>query len=230
MSPPLTPDTLDPPIVLQPRKTVAASVVWLHGLGADGADFEPVVEHFSDPIRDQVRFVFPHAPRIPVTLNGGMEMRAWYDIVDMDFDKRADADGIRQSSALLAAMLDAELDAGGPGYKVVAAGFSQGGAIALNTGLRYPRRLAGVMALSTYLSLPEPVEPSSLDENLRTPLFLGHGSQDPVVPLAYCERSRLALREMGIRVETHTYPMAHAVCPEQLRDIDDWLTRVLLDD
>ena len=221
---------LDPPIVVEPQSEVRASVIWLHGLGADGHDFEPIVAQLSEPLRAHVRFVFPHAPTMPVTINGGAEMRAWYDIKGTDLDRRADADGIQFSSNILHAMLDAELEAGIAPQRVVAAGFSQGGAIALHAGLRYAHRLAGVMALSTYLPFGEELGDERQAINNDTPIFLGHGSQDPVVPLELCERSRLRLRELRYRVETHTYPMPHSVCAEELRDLDDWLTRVLLDD
>ena len=223
---------LDPPIVVEPAKEASACVILLHGLGADGHDFEPVVGELSEALQERVRFIFPHAPQIPVTINGGAVMRAWYDITNMDgedFDSRADESGVRTSSAILGDMLDAQIASGIAADRLVAAGFSQGGAIALHTALRYPLPLAGILAISTYLPLQSALAAERSEANGATPIFLGHGSQDPMIPLRYCEQSRRALREFGYPVETHTYPMAHSVCAEEIRDMDDWLCRVLLD-
>ncbi len=217
----------DEQIVIEPRGEAQASVIWLHGLGADGHDFEPVVPELGALVREQVRFVFPNAPKIPVTLNGGMVMRAWYDIADADLGRRADEAGVRASAASLTAMVDAEIESGLASERIVVAGFSQGGAIALHAGLRYPRRLAGILALSTYLPVPEATAAEAAQANRDTPIFLAHGSQDPVIPLGLSERSRAQLAAEGYVVECHTYPMPHSVCAEEIRDVGNWLERVL---
>ncbi|MCP5151440.1 MAG: alpha/beta fold hydrolase [Chromatiales bacterium] len=218
---------LDPPVVIEPTQAVLASVVWLHGLGADGHDFEPIVPELGEALTRHVRFVFPHAPRRAVTINGGMPMRAWYDIADMELDRRADETGVRESAQILDALVAREGERGVEAEKVVVAGFSQGGAIALHGGLRQQQRLAGVLALSTYLPLGHTLGAEASNANRHVPIFMGHGSQDPVVPLALSEQSRALLSDHGYVVETHTYPMPHSVCAEEVRDIADWLRRVL---
>lgn len=223
---------LDPPIVVEPEHAPSGCVILLHGLGADGHDFQPIVSELSSALQDQIRFIFPHAPRISVTINGGMVMRAWYDITNLDgedFDRRADEGGVRSSSSILSTLVDNQVASGIAPNRIVAAGFSQGGAIALHTALRYPHQLAGILAISTYLPLQSALVDERLTANDDTPIFLGHGSQDSMIPLSHCERTRLVLRNLGYPVETHTYPMAHSVCPEEIRDIDDWLCRVLVD-
>jgi len=217
----------DPPIVIEPREPADASVIWLHGLGADGHDFEPVVEQLQERARAATRFVFPHAPMQPVTINQGMRMRAWYDILDMQIERRVDAAGVERSAALLDQLVAAERGRGIAAARIVVAGFSQGGAIALHAGLRHPERLAGIMALSTYLPVREGLAAEASEANRDVPILLAHGSQDPVVPLAASEASRVLLREMGYRVQCNTYPMPHSVCAEELRDISSWLENVL---
>ena len=203
------------------------SVIWLHGLGADGHDFEPVVPELRLQGQLNLRFVCPHAPVRPVTINGGMEMRAWYDILTLDRDGPIDEDGTRASSQQLVELIEREHERGVAYDKIVLAGFSQGGAIALHTALRYPHRVAGLMALSTYLPLQRffaDEVASVIDADLRRlPIFMAHGSADPVLPMAMGERSRDLLQTNGFEVDWHEYPMAHSVCVEEIEDIRNWL-------
>lgn len=215
------------PVLIEPPAPATASVIWLHGLGADGNDFVPVVPELGADLVRSTRFVFPHAPRRPVTINGGMVMRAWYDIADAELDRRADETGVRASETILRELIATELDRGIASERIVLAGFSQGGAIALHTGLRYAQPLAGIMALSTYLPLAASARSEAHAANRDVPIFMAHGSGDPVIPLSLSEHSRQQLRELGYVVECHTYPMPHAVCAEELRDIGCWLERVL---
>lgn len=203
----------------------SASVIWLHGLGADGHDFAPLVPELKLPKRP-IRFVFPHAPQMPVTLNGGMLMPAWYDISDTAI-RREDERGIRASQASVEALIAREISRGSPTGNIVLAGFSQGGAIALQTALRHPSRLAGVMALSTYVPLADllPAEASAANRDL--PIFMAHGTLDPMIALPRAEQSRALLQGLGYRVEWRSYAMAHAVCAEEIADIGNWLGRVL---
>lgn len=217
----------DAPLIIEPPEAATASVIWLHGLGADGHDFEPIVAELGDAVTHNVRYVFPHAPRIPVTINGGMVMRAWYDIADTNLASRADESGVRASAGILEGLIAGELAKGLESTRILLAGFSQGGAIALHTGLRYAKPLAGIMALSTYLPLQESVPDEIEKANRNIPIFLAHGSQDPVIPLALSEHSRQLLASLGYQVQCHTYPMPHSVCPEEIRDIALWLERVL---
>lgn len=216
------------PLVIEPEEKASASVIWLHGLGADAHDFEPIVPELGEALRRCVRFVFPFAPHRPVTINGGMVMRAWYDISDTDIARRADEDGVRASAAILNELIDAEVESGLSTSRIVLAGFSQGGAIALHTGVRYPRRIAGILALSGYLPLHDATRKEASEANRNAPIFMAHGSQDPVIALTTSERSREFLTTLGYVVEAHTYPMPHSVCAEEVRDIRDWLSRVLL--
>ena len=215
-----------PPVIIEPPQRASACVVWLHGLGADGHDFEPVVPHLGAIIA-HTRFIFPHAPMRPVTINGGAVMRAWYDIVAMRIERRADAAGVHDSQQRVAALLDAQVHAGIPAARIVLAGFSQGGAIALHTGLRYAQRLAGIMALSTYVALPEDSASEVSAANADVPIFMAHGVQDPVVPLELAERSREHLRELGYTPQWHSYPMPHSVSAAELDDIAAWLGQQL---
>lgn len=200
------------------------SVIWLHGLGADGHDFEPIVPELRLPAELPLRFVFPHAPVRPVTINGGMAMRAWYDIVSLDAEGRADADGVLESTAILEELIAREIERGIGADMIVIAGFSMGGAIAINTALNTGHKLAGMLALSTYLPLPGEVDASAGDRGL--PVFMAHGSFDPMLPMQWGRLSAERLQEAGFEVEWHDYPMAHAVCPEEIRDIADWLVRI----
>ena len=200
------------------------SVIWLHGLGADGHDFEPIVPELHLPADLPLRFVFPHAPIRPVTINGGMAMRAWYDIVSLDTEGRADAAGVHESTAILEELITREKTRGIDASRIVIAGFSMGGAIAINTALHTKEKLAGMMALSTYLPLPGDIDGASGRRDL--PVFMAHGSFDPMLPMQWGQVSAEKLREAGFEIEWHEYPMAHAVCPEEIRDIREWLLKV----
>jgi len=197
------------------------AVLWLHGLGADGHDFEPIVPELGLSV--PVRFVFPHAPVRPVTINGGMAMRAWYDILGFDRRAREDAAGIRASAAAVTELVDREIERGMSSDRIVLAGFSQGGAIALHTALREPRPLGGVLALSTYLPLAATLASERSAVNARLPLFMAHGTDDGVLPLQLAETARGALEALGYAVEWHAYPMAHSVCMEEIGAIGAWL-------
>lgn len=214
-------------IVIDPPEPSDAVVIWLHGLGADGHDFEPVVPMLGLHNTHHVRFIFPHAPHIPVTINNGFVMRAWYDVLDMDIARRADASGVYASEQILQDYIQAEIDGGIASERIVVAGFSQGGAIALHTGLKYPARLAGIMGLSCYLPLPEVTTAERDPANEAAPVFMAHGNQDPLIPIAAGETSRDLLKSLGYSVEWHAYPMQHAVCPDEIRDIAAWLSGVI---
>jgi phospholipase/carboxylesterase len=203
-----------------------SAVLWLHGLGADGHDFEPVVPELRLPGRLAVRFVFPHAPVRPVTINAGMRMRAWYDILQLGGGPEDEA-GIRASQKLLEGLLEREVARGIAPQRIVVAGFSQGGAIALQTGLRYSERLAGVLALSTYLPLAGALPAERSHANREVPIFQAHGRFDELIPIERAARSRDALHALGYPVEWHEYPMPHSVCGEEISDIAGWLARVL---
>jgi len=201
------------------------SVIWLHGLGADGHDFEAIVPALKIPRDLPLRFVFPHAPVRPVTINGGMAMRAWYDILSLDSEGRADAQGVNESSVLLEGLVGREQERGIDARRIVIAGFSQGGAIAINVALHAKDRLAGLMALSTYIPLPGDIDASVGSRDL--PVFMAHGSHDPMLPMQWGRASADKLIEAGFSVEWHDYPMAHAVCPQEIDDIQRWLLSVL---
>jgi len=200
------------------------SVIWLHGLGADGRDFEPIVPELRLPADLPLRFVFPHAPVRPVTINGGMAMRAWYDILSLDSQGRADANGVHESTALLEALISREIERGIDAASIVIAGFSQGGAIAINAVLHSKLRLAGLMALSTYIPLPGELYASAGNREL--PVFMAHGSFDPMIQMQWGRASADNLAKAGFNVEWHDYPMAHAVCPDEIDDIRAWLLSV----
>jgi phospholipase/carboxylesterase len=204
----------------------AAAVIWLHGLGADAHDFEPVVPELRLPAAKPVRFVFPNAPQRPVTINLGMRMRAWYDIFQLGGGAEDEA-GIRESQGLLEKLIATQKQLGIPARKIVLAGFSQGGAIALQTALRHPERLAGVLALSTYLPLQDKLEIEKHALNADLPIFMAHGSLDPMIPLARAAQSRDALLALGYPVEWRDYPMPHSVCPQEIADIAAFLVRIL---
>ncbi len=204
-----------------------ASVIWLHGLGADGSDFVPVVPELALPPALALRFVFPHAPVRAVTINNGMRMRAWYDIAAADLSNRADLAGVRQSARALEALIERERARGIASERIVLAGFSQGGAIALYAGVRYARRLAGIMALSTYLIGAEALASEASEANRGLPIFMAHGTADPIVRFQWGEASKRVLEAQGYALEWHGYRMEHSVCLEEIRSIGEWLTRVL---
>ena len=208
------------------------AVIWLHGLGADGHDFEPIVPALVMPDAPALRFIFPHAPVRPVTINGGMSMRAWYDIISLNREGPVDETGIRSSAGLLESLIAREIEQGIASEKIVLAGFSQGGAIAMHCALRYPQPLAGLMALSTYLPLQSSLQAEVIDsptsQRRDLPFFMAHGSFDPMLPIDWGAGSRDVLTSMGYNVEWHEYPMQHAVCPEEIRDISRWLNALFL--
>jgi phospholipase/carboxylesterase len=204
-----------------------ASVIWLHGLGADGHDFEPIVPELVRPSERALRFIFPHAPVRPVTLNGGYAMRAWYDIIALDRRTAEDETGIRASQALVTEFIRRENARGIITEHIVLAGFSQGGAMALYSGTRYPERLAGIIGLSCYQLLAGRFAAERNPANQATPIFLGHGMQDPVVAPALGEAACRQLQAAGYAVEWHAYSMPHSVCPLEVADIAAWLRRVL---
>jgi len=210
-------------VILDPASTATATVIWLHGLGADGYDFVPIVEELRLPQTLATRFVFPHARARPVTINNGFVMRAWYDIKGLNRSGPEDETGIRESEHVVRDLIAHEVERGIPTNRIVIAGFSQGGAIALQTALRYPEPLAGVMALSTYLPLRESLAGESAAANRSTPILMCHGSQDGVVPIQLGELSRDVLTELGHTVEWRVYPMQHSVCMEEVNDISHWL-------
>jgi len=210
-----------------PGAEADAVVLLMHGLGADGHDFESLVPELRLPASPSVRWVFPHAPVRPVTINGGSRMRAWYDIVALDRGAPEDEAGIRESAAAIGALVRRERERGIPADRVVLAGFSQGGAMALFAALRWPERLAGVVALSTYMPLAATLPGEAHPANAGVPVFMAHGTFDPIVPPALGERSRDLLREVGHDVEWHSYPMPHSVCAEEVEDLREFLLRRL---
>ena len=214
-----------PCVELGPRQA-DYSIIWLHGLGANGHDFEPIVPELQLPQDANIRFVFPHAPSRPVTINAGMVMPAWYDILAPAFDLAEDDAGIRQSQQQLERLIGREVERGVRTEHIVLAGFSQGGAIALHTGLRYSHRLAGIMALSCYLPLAASLQAEASRHNREVPVFMAHGTHDPIVPLRLAENSRQQLEQLGYQIEWHSYEMEHSVCAEEIRDIGRWLRKV----
>jgi phospholipase/carboxylesterase len=208
-----------PNIEIETAPNPRHAVIWLHGLGADGHDFEPIVPELVDPRWPALRFVFPHAPVRPVTINGGMPMRAWYDIVGMEIAQRQDERGMRESVAQLEELVARETARGIASDRILLAGFSQGGAIALACGVRHAQQLGGIIALSTYLPMAEKTAAEAAAANRATPLFFAHGTFDPVVPLVLGEMSRNHLQELGYAIEWHSYPMAHQVCAEEIADL-----------
>jgi phospholipase/carboxylesterase len=203
----------------------SASILWLHGLGADGHDFAPIVPELRLPFA--VRFVFPHAPMRAVTVNNGAVMRAWYDVRGIGGERREDAEGVRASQAQVEALIAREQSRGIPDKRLVLAGFSQGGAMALYTGLRHRERLAGILALSCFLPLADTLEADAAPANRDVPIFFAHGIHDPLIPLARARSAHDTLVELGWRVEWHEYAMPHSVCKEEVNDVSAWLTNVL---
>ncbi len=215
-------------ITLEPQTPANAAVIWLHGLGADGNDFVPIVGELGLPPQHAIRFVFPHAPVRPVTINGGMAMRAWYDIPSLTDLRRQDELGIRDSERIVSRYIAAQRSTGIAANRIVLAGFSQGGAITLHCGLRQPEPLAGLLALSTYLPLAEQLPEEATAPAQTPPILMCHGRQDPVLPVTLGSGSRDALRDLGYAVDWREYDMGHAVCMEQIQDIGLWLKARLL--
>ncbi len=223
------PNTLLPAVELEAGVSPNYAVLWLHGLGADGHDFVPIVNELALPSILSIRFVFPHAPMRPVSINQGMVMRAWhdYDMIDVKVGVQENMESLRSSQQAIEALIDREKQRGIKPENVVLAGFSQGGALALHTGLRYPERLAGVLALSCYLPAPATLAAEAQKANSTTPIFMAHGRSDHVVPLVLAQASKRQLLESGYAVEWHEYSMAHTVSREEIDDIRHWLTQVL---
>ena len=204
------------------------AVIWLHGLGADGYDFAPMVDQFELDRLPAIRFIFPHAPQRAVTVNGGCVLRAWYDIVSQDFPQRhEDEEGVRESATQLEALIARENARGITDERIVLAGFSQGGVVALHTGLRYPGRLAGILALSTYVPLADTLTAEAHSANRDVPIFMAHGHSDNVIPYAFGKRSGDMLAAQGYPIAWHGYSVEHTVCVEELLDIETWLVQVL---
>lgn len=203
-----------------------ASVIWLHGLGADANDFVPIVEQFDLLDQYKVRFVFPHAPMRNITVNGGMRMSGWYDIAELDISRKEDVAGIQESADLLGLLIEREQASGIPYDRIMLAGFSQGGALSLHTGLRYPQRLGGIIALSCYLPLANTFVAERHLANQNIPIFMAHGLFDPVVPLMLGQRSKADLEACGYKVNWHTYSMPHTVIPEEIEAIGQFLEHI----
>ena len=216
-----------PAIEIETKPKPSHAVIWLHGLGADGNDFVPVVKEMRLPPLG-IRFVFPHAPMRPVTINGGFVMRAWYDIPYQELGFKEDEHGLRESQKLIEDLIARETGRGIPAGRIVLAGFSQGGAMTLQAGLRHPKCLAGLLVLSAYLPMSPMIEVERNAASNSVPIFMGHGIADNIVPLALATMSRDALVKLGYEVEWHKYSMPHSVCPQELADIGAWLKRVLL--
>lgn len=204
-----------------------AAIIVMHGLGADGNDFVPICDQLDLSAVGAVRYVFPHAPVRPVTINGGYRMRAWFDVLSFERGKNEDEAGLRQSQADIAELIDAEIARGVPASRIVVMGFSQGCAMTLMTGLRYPQRLAGLVGLSGYLPLPDSVPAERSEANADVPVFLAHGTADPVIPFARAEAARDVLTGLGYPVEWHAYSMVHTVSMQELQDIHAFLLKVL---
>ena len=217
-----------PAIEIETAANPTASVIWMHGLGDDGHGWSEVVPALRMPPSLPARFLFPHAPVMPVTINNGYAMRAWYDIRENDFGNRADVAGVRRSRQQVEALIAREEARGIPASRLVLAGFSQGGAIALYAGLRHPQRLAGIVALSTYLIAPDALAAEANAANRDVPIFMAHGTQDPVVQFRWADASHKVLVDAGYRVEWHTYPMPHSAMPEEIVDIGQFLARILV--
>ena len=212
---------------IEPQSKARFSVIWMHGLGADAHDFEPIVRELKLPEEAGIRFVFPNAPVRPVTINGGMAMRAWYDILSMDLPRLEDEPGVNESETAIRALIEIEGRRGIAPDRVLLAGFSQGGAMALHTALRYPDRLAGILALSCYVPLAGAFKQQRNANNLDLPIFLAHGKQDGVIPINYGRAAADRLVSLGYRPEWHEYNMAHEVCLNEIGDIAAWLKRVV---
>jgi phospholipase/carboxylesterase len=217
--------SLLPCIEVEPQQKATASVIWLHGLGADGNDFVPIIPELKLPESLQVRFVFPNAPSIPITINAGHIMPAWYDIIEIDIERKVDNSQLLASAEQIKQLIDREIDRGIPSSKIVLAGFSQGGAVSYQTALTYMQPLAGLLCLSTYFATHAIITPNIANKQL--PIQIMHGSRDPMVPIAQGEKAHQLLTTMGYKTEYKTYPMEHSVCPDEITDIAQWLVKIL---
>ena len=216
-------NTLD----IEPTTPAQSSVIWMHGLGADAHDFEPIIPELRLPQALGVRFVFPNAPVRPITINGGMRMRAWYDILSIDLPRREDSAGVRDSAQAIQALIQRETARGIPVERVLLAGFSQGGAMALHTALRYPERLAGILALSCYIPLAGTLAEERHPANQDIPIFMAHGLRDEVIPISYGNAAAKQLESLGYTPQWHQYPMGHEVNWQEIKDIGQWLAKTL---
>ncbi len=214
-------------VIVEMKVNPDASIIWLHGLGADGHDFEPAVRDLELPDRLSVRFIFPHAPTIPVTINNGYIMPAWYDFKQTDLGIEHDEPGIARSTKQIQQLIEEQEMHGIPPGRIILAGFSQGGAMAIHCGLRQNEPLAGIIALSTYLLMPDHMENEIKPSACTVPIFMAHGADDPVVPFAAGEASRRKLETAGCHIEWHSYPMEHSVCPREIKDIGLWIGSIL---
>lgn len=211
-------------VEINPSTKPEATIIWLHGLGADGHDFVDIVPQLNLP---NVRFIFPHAPVRPITLNGGYPMRGWYDIYDLIDRSREDEIGVRESAELIDALIQREIDNGIPTEKILLAGFSQGCAMALYSGLRYPKKLGGILGLSGYLPLAKTLAAEASELNKTIPIFMAHGTQDQIVNVQFAEQSRDVLESLGYAINFHYYPMAHSVCADEVKAIAEWFRQTL---
>lgn len=220
---------MDPPVEIETGSAPTASIIWLHGLGADGHDFEPIIPELHLPPQPPLRFVFPHAPFRPVTINGGYAMRAWYDIAMSERGFEQNPEHIRESEKILRALIENEIRRGIGGKRIVLAGFSQGGAIALHTGLRYPAPLAGIMALSTPVPYVEDLMAEIHPANAAVPVFIAHGTDDRVIPFELVRPAHERMAARGLPLERHVYAMGHTLVPDEVGDMARWLRHVLGD-
>ena len=216
-----------PCVEINPSTAPDACVIWLHGLGDSGHGFAPIVPELKLPDSMAVKFLFPHASERPITINGGMRMRAWYDIKSLDFESRADLEGVKESAEQVEQLIKAQIESGIKAERIVLAGFSQGGVIALHLAPRFSQKLAGVMALSTYMCEPALLSSEALDVNLETPIMMAHGEQDEVVPVFMGNAAFKTLNECGFKATWQTYTMQHNVCMQELNDISAWLQKLL---
>jgi phospholipase/carboxylesterase len=214
-------------IVIDTKPNPEASVIWMHGLGDSGEGWAPIVNELNLTGLPGIRFVFPHANTMPVTINGGYVMRSWYDIVHTDLGRQEDEKGLRESQILVDALIEREIARGVPANRIVLGGFSQGCAMTLQAGLRYPKKLAGLMCLSGYVPLADKVAAERHAANQETPIFMVHGRMDPVIPIARAVASRDLLEKLGYQIEWHDYPMQHSACAEEVQHISAWLKKVL---
>jgi phospholipase/carboxylesterase len=212
-------------VKIDPKAEPYASIIWLHGLGADGHDFEPIVPELGLPETLPIRFIFPHAPMRSVTINAGMVMRAWYDVVGLPGAGGIELDDFFESVDHLDALIQKEMESGMPSERILLAGFSQGGAISLHTALTYGKRLAGILALSTYLPTVDNIAEQISSTNKDIPIMMAHGTRDPMIPMAHAVRTKQALRRLGIQISWHEYPIMHGVCVEEIQDIRSWLLK-----
>ena len=208
-----------------PDRDVKASVIWLHGLGADGNDFAPIVPQLNLSLDFGVRFIFPHAPAIPVTINSGYVMPAWYDIKQVDVDRHVDNEQLQESASRIHDLIDREIERGIQSTQIIVAGFSQGGAVSFEAALSYEQPLAGIMALSTYFATVGTIKINAIQQSI--PILICHGEHDPVVSESLGKRSRASLEKLGFDPEYHSYPIEHSVCPQEIEDIGKWISRVL---